>query len=350
MELREIARLLMRRYKTILATVIVCLLPALAVISFQSPEYRATTRIYVDVITPTDATSYGLSLANGVAQSRTITFKELVSTPLILDGVLNNLQLDITVDELASHVTAQSALDTAIVDIFVDWSEPEMATLIANEIGTEVITVLGGDENAASPLRLVQAQPARLPTAPSTPNPTLMLGFAAFGGLLLGAAFALLSQGFQRRIYSVEQLAAFPVPVLGMVAPDQHTALRSLAGTLMSADRLKHARTVAVVSAEARPEKAEIAHNLAVSLADMAEDFTIIDSPARLAQREPIENPDRIDIALVMVTLGQDSTPGITTTLDHLELLGVSVGGFVLVKPPRVKFLHRANPGTRNAS
>lgn len=347
MELRELLRLLLRGYKVIAATLIVAFVAALAVISVQTPDYRATTLVYVNVETREDATTYELTNATQIAQTRTITFKELVTTPLILDGVVSRLSLDMTSDALAGHVVAQSALDTSIVEIFVDWPEPEAAAQIANEIATEVISTLGSD--FPSSLTVVQAQPAIVPTAPYTPAPAIPLGLAGFGGLLLGAAIVFLRQGLRRTVYFVEQLEPLTsLPIVGHVGRDRAAAVHNIAATVAAADRFHHAPTIAVVAAHPTAETTAIARELSDTCAETNNGHTVVTSPARLADREPIDSAEHIDSALVVVALGRDSVPDITTTLAHLELLGVTVGGLILVKAPR-RVRRPAARGTRDA-
>lgn len=327
-------RLLLRQYKIIAVAIIVCLVPAVASISFQEPEYQAVTRIYVDVETTPEASSYALSQANRLAQIRTITFKALVPSRLILDDVVTELNLDVTAEQLAPAVSAVSALDTSIIDINVVWDEPRMAAKIANSIADEMISELGSDQQqGATALVLEQAQPAVVPKQKATPNAVLLLGLAGFGGLLLGSAIVLIIQGYRRRIYSAQQIAPLTsAPLLGVVSPGQPNAIAHIAKTLTSAERFAGVRTIAVVSPGGHREKTDVAAQLSSSL---PADFVVVDSPARLALREPVDNPASMDGALVVVTLGRDSEPDLTTTLTQLELLGVSVTGVIVTTSAR---------------
>ena len=329
-------RLLLRQYKIIAVTVIVCLLPAGAAVAFQTPEYRASTLVYVDVEPPSGASFYALNQATRVAQNRTITFKELVTTGYILNGVVQKLALDVTADDLASHVTALSALDTSIVEVTVVWSEPTMTARIANAIAAEMISQLPPQGIGPSSLTLKQAQPAVVPRSPSAPNTALILGLALLGGLLLGCAIVLIRQGFVRRIYSTDQVKALSnAPILGVVTPGHTTEITNIANiakTIVSAPGFSGVRTLAVISTRPRAEKSEVSRLLSETLS-VEHSIVIVDSTATLANRESVEDPGSIDVALVVVVLGQDSTPEFSKMMAQLELLGLTVGGLILMKP-----------------
>lgn len=331
MELREIALILIRGYKIVAATLLITVTSALIALSVQTPEYRAMTLIYVNVEIPQDATIYATSNATRVSQARTITFKELVTTPLILDGVIDRLSLNMSSADLADQVLAQSALDTPIVEISVDWPVPEMAAQIANEIATGLISTAVAV--GPSSLTVVQAQPAVVPAAPHSPKPAVMLGLAGFAGLFLGSAIVLLRQGFRRRVYLIEQLESITdLPVVGQIGRDQIVAIRNIAATISAAESLQRVRAIAVVAARPTAATTAIAQGLAGVLAETATGYSVVASPAALAERATIDNLVQIDSALLVVTLGFDSIPEITTALAHLHLLGVTVGGLILLQ------------------
>lgn len=63
------------------------------------------------------------------------TAQTLISTPVILNPVLENLNLDMTTEELGSKVTVTIENNSKIIKIAVVDSDPEQAVKIANEIG-----------------------------------------------------------------------------------------------------------------------------------------------------------------------------------------------------------------------
>lgn len=330
-------RLLCRQYLVIAATIVICLIPAIAAISAQEPEYRATTKIYVEVQAPGYASPTSLSQADRAAKNRTITFKELAGTKLILGSVVDELALDVSAEELAPHVTALSALDTAIIQITVSWGEPQQAAEIANAIATRTISLLGSEDIGVSSLHLVQAQPAVVPAGPSSPNLAVILGLAGFGGLLLGVAIVLIRQGMVRRIYSLEHLESVTdYPILGHIrTPSRRRApgldVHHLAQTLQSAGQFHGTDTYVVVSTKPTPAKSEFVHRLAAELPDVE----MVQSSARLADREPLELGSPLDPALVIVALGQDTTDEFNTMMSQLDLFGVPIAGIVAAESRR---------------
>ncbi len=295
----------------------------------QTPSYHAATLIYVDVETISTSSIDELSQAVETANARTITFKQLISTPLVLSPVAEGLILGISGEMLASHVTAQSALDTSILEINVTWSDPETAATIANRIATEAISTFALAAGTPSHLKLIQVQPAVAPTAPITPNPPLLLGLAIFGGLLLGSALVLFRQGWTRTIYSVEQIeAATTIPILATARSGESAETDLIAGIIQTAKRFREVHSIALVSAGERPGKSVLSERLSLALGDR---YTVVDSPARLGSREALESPDRVDSAVVVVCLGKDTIPGINVVLAQLELLAVPAGGIIVL-------------------
>ena len=57
-----------------------------------------------------------------------------MTSPAVLEPVINDLGLDLTVRELKSHVTATNPVDTVLLNIEATSSSPERAQVIANSV------------------------------------------------------------------------------------------------------------------------------------------------------------------------------------------------------------------------
>ena len=337
-ELREILRVLLRGCKIILSAVLICLVAGAAVLAAETPEYRATTRLYVKVAMPQDATEEALAQATRLAQINTITYKELVRTNLVLGPVVDDLDLDISSAQLSSHVTSLAALDTAIIDIIVAWDQPDEAARIANSIATQAITFLSEETSESSPsVELIQAEPAIAPTSKAAPNPAVILGVTGLGGLLLGCAIVLTLHAVRRRIHSPEDLDGEKFgPVLGTLGTDFATPsprapnqIDRVAGTLREAERFRTQRNFVVVSCSPTANTTRVAEQLGERL--RSEGVDVVSSQVDLAGREPIENARSFDSALVVVTAGHDSRADVAAAVGQLDLLGIPVAGFILI-------------------
>src|SRR5690606_13496480 len=132
--------------------------------------------IHVEPRLPDDATKPALQQAAAYANYQTITFKRLATTDAILDPVIDDLGLAVTSRELARAVTALSALDTAIIELIVEWPDRTEAAQIANGIADEMARVLSVERHDTDVLIDVQVvQRAAEPIAMHTPNIPLVI-------------------------------------------------------------------------------------------------------------------------------------------------------------------------------
>ena len=103
----------------------------------QKPMYNSYTTI---VLTRTDSTS-GTTDSNGITQSDILlnqnlvsTYREIIKSKRILNQVINNLDLNISTEELEKNISVTSEKDTEVIKISVNSTNPTDAKDIANEI------------------------------------------------------------------------------------------------------------------------------------------------------------------------------------------------------------------------
>ncbi|GAA3735526.1 hypothetical protein GCM10022239_09460 [Leifsonia bigeumensis] len=147
---------------------------------------------------PADASKEALQEAVTYANFRTITYKALVTTGLVLDKVIDELDLSQSADELAEHVTALSALDTTVIEIIVSWPNARGAADVANSIARHTVDELSEFGGAVS-IDLVQVSDASAAKAPAVPNPALSLGLAVFAALWLALGWLVARHWFVSR-------------------------------------------------------------------------------------------------------------------------------------------------------
>ena len=111
----------------ILTGAVAALAVVAATILFITPQYQSTTKMYVlsNTLTSQDMQT-SLSLTKDYA--------ELIKSRTVTEGVITQLNLDMTHEQLLSKITVDSATDTRILSISVRDADPYVACEIANAI------------------------------------------------------------------------------------------------------------------------------------------------------------------------------------------------------------------------
>lgn len=147
------------------------------------------------------------------------------------------------------------------------------------------------------------AEPAKLPTSPSSPRMELNGILALVGGLVLGVLISFLQNSFDTTLQSSDEIADFTaIPVLSRVPErpyGRNLGIRSRAVPSVRHPRIAEAfeilhirfalladerdiRTVIVTSAEPGAGKSTVAANLAIALAQAGNDVILLDADLRV--------------------------------------------------------------------
>jgi capsular polysaccharide biosynthesis protein len=325
--LSEIIRTIARGGRTLLAALVLALVLAGVYAAFSPASYQATSVLYVEPKLPDDATKPALQQATAYANYQTITFKRLATTDAILDPVVADLDLDVTSRELATSVTALSALDTAIIEVIVDWDEPESAALIANAIADQMSDSLSEeryDTDVIIDVRVVQEAVA--PSGQLSPSLPLVIGFGTLAALLLGLGVVFLREWLTPKVYGVEQLERIAqVPTIGIV-----TRKRPADGISQAAQTLR------AMSPSERPDLImTVGRGVDSSAAsELAEASEIPAMHVDLAAREITEEVRHARAVVLVASRGHTSVADVLTALDTLQTADTLVAGWVLVEVP----------------
>lgn len=145
-----------------------------------TPQYTATSMIYILGQTTSITSVTDLQIRAELTADFTIMAK---SRPVI-EGVIDDLNLDMTYKQLESEISLENPTDSHILKIHVTNSDPKLAKTISNAMAEAVA------ENISSVMATDKpsiAEKAITPKAPSSPNLTKNI---AMGGIV-GAAIAI---------------------------------------------------------------------------------------------------------------------------------------------------------------
>ena len=131
-DLGEIVHLLLSKlWIIILSGVVFCLATVMGTMLLVTPKYESTTKIVV--LSKQDSNT----LTNQdmqISTSLTKDYVELIKSRTVLEGVIAQLNLDITYQQLLGKLTVDTSTDSRIVTIIVSDEDPYTASEMANAI------------------------------------------------------------------------------------------------------------------------------------------------------------------------------------------------------------------------
>jgi len=299
----QIFRVLRRSWLVIVAAVLLGTGVGIASSLATTPVYRADTRLFV-AIQPAAPSTTDLVQGNNAAQQKVTSYVAVVTSAKVLQPVIDDLGLDTTVAQLARHVSADSPLNSVLLDISVRADAPDEASRIASAVAkslTSVVTeqlekpVAGG----ASLVKIESIQPPTPPSRPESPNLLRRIAGGAALGLLVGFAGAALRHALDTRVRSQSDLEAVTdVPVLGVIGHDPEAgrrplivhadprspraeSFRSLRTNVQFLDLDEMNRSFTVTSAVPSEGKSTTAANLAIAMAENGARVVLVDADLR---------------------------------------------------------------------
>jgi len=320
-EISDYIRLLRKRWPVVLIVVVLCQVVAAAGTYLSTPVYTATAQVFVS--TQANGSATELLQGSSFTQQRVRSYSNLVSTPAVLDPVVEDLALDQSARELAEQVTASVPPETVLIDISITDEDPAQAAAIANAVAASFATTVAEleapAEGAASPVKISTVEEAVTPAAPSSPNVPRNLALALVLGLVGGFGLALLQHTLDTRVRGEADVAQVTsASVLGGIAFDPEArarplivqasphssraeSFRQLRTNLQFVEAANEIRSYVVTSSVPNEGKSTTAANLAIALADAGTKVCLIEGDLRRPK--------------VAEYMGLDNSVGLTTVL-----------------------------------
>ncbi len=323
MDLHDYLEVLRRRWVSVTIVALLTIALTSAATLAMTTKYTATTRLYFAVEGSNQSSLTDLAQGTSFAEKQMTSYAEVATSPLVLDPVIGQLNLQTTSTDLARKVTAVIPPDTVILEISVVDTDPKRSADIANAIGAKVDDVAGDlSPERADGSKAVQATtlaPALVPTAPSSPKVLRNLVLGVLLGILFGVGVALLRNLLDTKIRSEDDVRAITEsPLLGVIGHDDKVpahpiilrdeplsaaaeSVRRLRTNIKFTDVGDHPRSIVITSAIPGEGKSTTALNLAVALADAGSRVILVDADLR-----------RPSVASCM---GMEGRVGLTTVL-----------------------------------
>src|SRR5690554_990498 len=209
--LNEIFQTLKKRMTLIISVTILAIIISASVTLFLlTPKYEASSQFIVNQKEQTSDFNVNEIRTNVELIN---TYNVIIKTPAILDPVIDQLNLNVSVNELASRISVSNAQGSQVVDVTVTDTDPYLAESIANttvEVFQEQIPVLMNVDN----VNILSPASVGPDPSPVSPNLTLNIAIAIVLGLMVGVGLAFLLEYMDQTIKTeqdVEQILQLPV-------------------------------------------------------------------------------------------------------------------------------------------
>lgn len=223
MTVRDILRVVRRYWRSASALFILGLLLGVTFFVLAPREYTSTARIYVTTATGDDLAQ--LQVGRSVSEQIVASYADLVSTAVVLEPVMRQVGAEESLTDFADSVEASVVEGTTLLEVSVRASTPEVSTARTEALTDSLVEFIGDlEEMQGAPQDLISVsimQPAAMPEAPTSPQPLLVFGGAAGGGVALGLGAAALRESLNRRVrdrHDVQAASTLPVLEMGLDA------------------------------------------------------------------------------------------------------------------------------------
>lgn len=300
MNLVDYLRTLLRRWPLIAALAVAGLAAGLLLAQRETPMYRSTSSVLL-VPEPRQSSSELVQGSNYVS-NLVDSYVNVATSDLVLGPVTEELGLDISPQGLARSVSAESPLNTLVIEIEVVNADPAEAQRIAAAVTDQLSTaaeVVSPSSGGQAAVRLTTITEARRPSAPFSPNTRLYAAAGLLVGAGLGVAYALLRRLLGTAVNDSSEIAGVTdLPVLGEIveAKSPRTlpqamladplgreaeSLRALAANLRFLAVDKRLRSIIVTSGAPGEAKSSVSTGTALALAESSERVLLIDGDLR---------------------------------------------------------------------
>ncbi|MDF2825627.1 MAG: capsular exopolysaccharide biosynthesis protein [Mycobacterium sp.] len=333
------------RWKIIGATIVIAVLGALAYALLVTPQYLASTRLFVS--TTTDGTNSQTYDGGLFAERRVLSYTELLMGELLAQRTIDKLGLDMSAADLQENVEASVPADTVLIDVAVTDPSPNRARDIANTLADEFVVMAAGLETpelGAQPnARVIIQQRAEIPDSPENPPAPRTLAIAAVLGALIGVVLALLRDRIDdsvRTPQAVEKatgvglLADIPldsarrnnllIPFDSDRSPTAD-AFRELRINLRFLEVADGPRVLLVASCLPGDGRTTTAVNLALALAEAGHTVVLVDGDLRRPRvADSLELPGEVGLSTVLA--GDAELPAALLQTRFPRLTALSAG------------------------
>ena len=196
---------------------------------FLTPIYENSTQILVN---QEQSETNQMMNQNIQADLQLInTYSVIIKSPAVLDQVIEEMDLDMSAEELTQKITVNTAENSQVVNVLVRDEDPSQAVEIANRTAevfeNDVRELMNVDNVSILSPAVLKENPS-----PVEPNPVINMVIAAVVGLMLGVGIAFLREYLDTSMKTEQDIEEIlGVPLLGVISPIKEEAKMESAPT-----------------------------------------------------------------------------------------------------------------------
>lgn len=184
-DLVEIFHVLMRKIWVIIASVVVgAVLVGCVTKFFVTPQYQATSMIYILGKTTSISSAMDLQLSRQL----TVDFEILAKSRPVIENVIDELGLDEKYEEFIEPIVVENPQDSSILKVIVENPDPVLAKDIANALADATAEQVANVMVTDKPSKVEEAVVAEHPVSPNVLKNSVLGGLA---GAVLSIAIIL---------------------------------------------------------------------------------------------------------------------------------------------------------------
>lgn len=230
-DLKELISMFMKRKVLIILVVIIfALIGAIYTVKFITPTYESTTRLLL-VQTGTSSNMYektdSITTSDLTLNSKLVNnYRDIAVSESVLSKVIQNLNLDITAEDLKGMTSVTVKTDTEILQLTVEYTDPEIACNIAKEIANVFIQTVNHYYKLDN---LNVLDEAKVSPTPSNVHLVKNVIIFAFAGGILVAGYILLINMLDTTVKTDTDIEkALGVPVLASIVLTNENAKKNI--------------------------------------------------------------------------------------------------------------------------
>lgn len=214
---RDIVDILKKRIYLIISIALAAvLISGVASYYLATPKYKTSTQLLINqknndfqILNMVGEIQANLQLIN--------TYSAIIKSPVILDDVIRDMDLDMTPAQLNRKINVQNEQDSQVLNVSVEDPNPYHSAEIANSIASVFQDKIKNIMKVDNVTILAKAEVGeQLP--PIEPKPGTNMAIGLIAGLILGMGAAFLLHYFDNTIKSEEDVERIlGLPVLGVV-------------------------------------------------------------------------------------------------------------------------------------
>ncbi|MDN4523941.1 YveK family protein [Fictibacillus fluitans] len=205
-----------RKRMVLIALLAVVAVAIAGVVSYfvLTPVYESSTQILVNQKKSKDVPEYNQVQTN---LQMVNTYSVIIKSPAILSKVIDNLNLDTTVEALNNKLTINSEQDTQVLNVTIQDEDPAMAVKLANGVAetfkNEIPSIMKVDNVSVLSKAVLKDNPA-----PVKPNAKMNMAIALVVGLMAGVGLAFLLEYMDNTLKTEQDIENYlGLPVLGTI-------------------------------------------------------------------------------------------------------------------------------------